>query len=59
MKSRHGINYLTEVMKIKEKSEGLIRELNTFLTPSKGLPFQRHVWLRVERIIKELAEAIK
>ena len=59
MKSRHGVNYLAEVMKIKEKSEGLVRELNTFLTPSKGLPFQRHIWLRVERIIGELAKAIK
>ena len=59
MKSRHGVNYLAEVMKIKEKSEGLVRELNTFLTPSKGLAFQRHIWLRVERIIGELAKAIK
>jgi len=59
MKSRHGINYLEEVMKIKKKSEGLVRELNTFLTPSKGLPFERHIWLRVERIIGELAKAIK
>jgi len=59
MKSRRGINYLAEVMKIKWKSEVLVRELNTFLTPSKGMPFQRHIWLRVERIIGELAEAIK
>jgi len=59
MKSRRGINYLAEVMKIKWKSESLVRELNTFLTPSKGLPFQRHIWLRIEGIIKELAEAIK
>ena len=59
MKSRHGVNYLAEVMKIKGKSERLVRELNTFLTPSKGIPFQRHVWLRIERIIGELAEAIK
>lgn len=59
MKSRRGINYLAEVMKIKWKSEGLVRELNTFLTPSKGLPFQRHIWLRIERIIRELGEAIK
>lgn len=59
MKSRRGINYLAEVMKIKWKSEDLVRELNTFLTPSKGLPFQRHIWLRIERIIGELAKAIK
>jgi len=59
MKSRRGINYLAEVTKIKEKSEGLVRELNTFLTPSDGMPFQRHIWLRIERIIGELAEAIK
>ncbi|GAH27668.1 unnamed protein product [marine sediment metagenome] len=59
MKSRQGINYLAEVTKIKEKGEDLVRELNTFLTPSKGLPFQRHIWLKIERIIGELAEAIK
>jgi len=59
VKSRHGINYLAEVVEIKKKSEDLVRELNTFLIPSKGLPFQQHVWLRVEGIIKELAEAIK
>lgn len=59
MKSRHGTNFLNEVVIIKEKSESLVRELNTFLTEDAGIGLKYHLWERIKNQIKELAEAIK
>ena len=59
MKSAHGINFLNEVVLIKQKTEMLVREINTFLTEDEGTSLKFHLWERIKNQIKELAEAIK
>jgi len=59
MKSENGINFLNEVVIIKEKSEVLVRELNTFLTENNGISLKFHSWERIKELIKELALAVE
>jgi len=59
MKSEHGINFLNEVVLIKQKVEMLVREINTFLTEDEGISLKFYAWERIKNQIKELAEEIK
>ena len=59
MKSQNGINFLNEVIQIKRDAEGLVRELNTFLTEDDGVSLKFHTWERIKNSIEKLSKAIK